>query len=222
MVFLPGVKRVLTTKGDLQTYDTAYQKLAVGTNGYVLQADSTAATGIKWAAPLMSIYLSAGGGIGSTATPATGPTAAAMSTNKNAFYYLAFAAGSATYADWAVVMPANYGGGTVTAKPFFYAPSGTMTNGLTVIFNTAAVSYGNSETLDAAMGTGQTSTYTLATDVANDLLIGPTSAAITIGGTPAAGELVIFRVNRSAADTFASAVNLIGLKIFYQTNSITE
>ena len=38
----------VTTKGDLQTYDTGAQRLGVGTNGQVLQADSAEATGLKW------------------------------------------------------------------------------------------------------------------------------------------------------------------------------
>lgn len=39
----------LTTKGDLYTYSTTDARLAVGTNGYVLTADSAEATGLKWA-----------------------------------------------------------------------------------------------------------------------------------------------------------------------------
>jgi hypothetical protein len=38
----------LTTKGDVYTYDTGNQRLAVGTNGQVLKADSTQATGLIW------------------------------------------------------------------------------------------------------------------------------------------------------------------------------
>jgi hypothetical protein len=41
----------LTTKGDLYTYSTVDARLGVGTNGQILTADSTAATGLKWAAP---------------------------------------------------------------------------------------------------------------------------------------------------------------------------
>ena len=39
----------LTTKGDLYTFSTANARLAKGTDGYVLTADSAEATGLKWA-----------------------------------------------------------------------------------------------------------------------------------------------------------------------------
>jgi len=38
----------LTTKGDLYTYDTAGNRLAVGTDGQTLVANSSAATGLSW------------------------------------------------------------------------------------------------------------------------------------------------------------------------------
>lgn len=45
-----------TTKGDLSTFDTSQQRLEVGTNDFVLTADSTEPTGLKWA-------MASGGGV---------------------------------------------------------------------------------------------------------------------------------------------------------------
>jgi len=46
-----GGSSPLTTKGDLYTYSTADARLAVGTNGQYLSADSAEATGLKWVTP---------------------------------------------------------------------------------------------------------------------------------------------------------------------------
>jgi hypothetical protein len=42
------VSTTLTTKGDIQTYDTANARLPVGTDGQFLVADSAETTGLKW------------------------------------------------------------------------------------------------------------------------------------------------------------------------------
>ncbi len=55
-----GTATPLTTKGDVLTYSTVPARLAVGTNGLVLTADSTASVGVKWAAPGSGTVSSAG------------------------------------------------------------------------------------------------------------------------------------------------------------------
>ncbi len=51
---------ILTTKGDLHSFSSTDARLAVGTNNYVLTADSTQALGLKWAvapsAPSVNTY----------------------------------------------------------------------------------------------------------------------------------------------------------------------
>ena len=46
-----GAVSPLTTKGDIYTFSTSDARLAVGTNGQVLTADSNEATGLKFATP---------------------------------------------------------------------------------------------------------------------------------------------------------------------------
>ncbi len=111
----------LTTKGDLVVNNgTNDVRLAVGTNGYLLTADSTAAEGVKWAAAPVS-------------------TTVADDTTTNATYYPTFS--TATSGTFSVA--------TVSSTKYTYNPSlGTLTamqvaasNGLILNKNVVATSF---------------------------------------------------------------------------------
>lgn len=115
-------------------------------------------------------------------------------------------------------MPAQWDEGTITFAPYWSHPSTTTNFG--VVWDLAGVAFSNDDAMDTAFGTVQTSTDTGGTT--SDLYIGPTSAAITIAGTPAAQDLVHFRVRRvpaNGSDTMAVDARLHGVKLFVTTNA---
>jgi len=144
----------------------------------------------------------------------TGCSINSLETTTNDVNYdiLEFDAATAQYAQFALVMPTNWNAGTVTFKPHWTAASGSGD----VIWGLQGRAFANDDALDQAFGTAQTSTDTLTAAV--DLCIGPASSAITIAGSPAAGNLTYFQFYRDAAaggDTLGVAAQLIGIEITF-------
>lgn len=209
-----------TAKGDLILHDgTDNVRLAVGgTNGHVLTVDSSTATGVKWAAA------GGGGGGGSTnvwipaaqwiprTTTGCGIDSRELSTNKINTDELLFDPGTAEYAQVAVVMPSNWNAGTVTAKFHWTASTGSGA----VVWGLSGRAYADNNALDQATGTAQTVTDTLLT--VNYEHITSATSAITLAGSPAAGQLVIFQLYRDAtngSDTLSSDARFLGVEISY-------
>lgn len=151
----------------------------------------------------------------STTNGAATNTKVDFGTNDQDLFVLDFADGATKlYAQATVVMPSDWDGGTVTAR-FYWTANTTSTN--PVLWGCAARSYGDLETIDQAWGTEQTVQDALA-GTANQVAISAATSAITIAGTPAAGELVQFRVSRdptSASDTLAATARLLAVLITF-------
>jgi hypothetical protein len=214
-----------TTKGDLILHNgTDNVRLAVGgTNNHVLTVDSTTATGVKWAAVSASgggstnVWIPAAQWIPRTTT-GCGIDSRELTTNKINTDELLFDPGTAEYAQCMIVMPSNWSTTTVTVTAKFHWTASVTASGSNtdVVWGLRGRAYANDDALDQAMGTGVTVTDTLT--AVNDLDISPATSAITLGGTAAAGNPVIFEVYRDAGvtgDNYASDARLLGVEITY-------
>ena len=136
-------------------------------------------------------------------------------TNDQDLYHLDFADGATKlFAQATVAMPSDWNGGTVTAQ-FYWTKTGTSTN--PVLWGCAGRSYGDNEAIDQAWGT-EITVQDAGQSTTNVVHISAATAAITLSGTPAAGELAQFRVSRdptSGSDTLAATARLIGVMINY-------
>lgn len=137
-------------------------------------------------------------------------------TNKVMNKVLDFDTTTQEFAQFTVAFPKGWNEGTVTFIPYWTAASGS--GGVT--WGLAGVAVSDDDVIDAAFGTAQTSADTLI--ATTDVHVGPESSAITIAGTPAAGDIVYFQVNRTVADandTLAADARLIGIKLIYTIDS---
>ncbi len=118
-----------------------------------------------------------------------------------------------------VGFPKSFNNSTVTYEAYWTAASGSGG----VAFGVAAYAFSDDDAMDTAVSGQQIVTDTLIT--ANDLHRTSESSAITIGGTPASGDLVYFEVTREVAngsDTLGVDAKLIGIRLFFTTNASTD
>lgn len=142
-------------------------------------------------------------------------------TNKNMVATKDFDASTSESAQFEIAMPKGWNEGTVTFQPVWSHAATTTYFG--VVWELSGVATSNDDALDVAFGTGQTSTDTGGTT--DDCYIGPESSAITIGGSPAEGDRVNFKVSRlpaNASDTMAVDARLHGIKLYLTYNAATD
>jgi len=115
--------------------------------------------------------------------------------------------------NFSLAMPDEWDLGTIMVKFYWTAASGSGS----VVFGIRAKANSDDDAIDSAYGTEQLVTDTLIT--ADDSHISSASSALTVGGTPALGDLIIFEVTREvgdASDTLGVDARLIGVSIQYK------
>lgn len=146
-----GFTSPLTTKGDLFTWDTGNQRLAVGTNGQVLTAQSAQATGLQWAtlatAPTGFSLLNAGGTALTGAATVTVNIATPQkqllvlvdgASSANASAKIAIRVNGITSADYTVYGASNTNASTYNMGNYDYSNSYSASTAIDLALMTAA------------------------------------------------------------------------------------
>jgi len=140
-----------------------------------------------------------------------------LATNDVMVDYFAFDASTDEKVQFKMVMPEQWDNGTIKAK-FYWKSSNTDTG--TVAWFIQAVAHADSAVLDTAFGTAVTATADAGSGTDNDLHITAASAAMTVAGSPAEGEMVMFQIYRDvSADNYNADAHLLGVNLQYRESA---
>lgn len=218
---LPGTP----SAGDVAYYNgTDWVSLAIGSAGEVLEVNA-GATAPEWnPAPSIgthTIFVPAGAMLPSTTNGCAPLATVEISTGQPELVTLDFDSSVDESAQFSVAMPKSWDLGTVTVE-FLWSHAAAATN-FAVVWAAEAVAVGDDDAVAATYGTVQTVTDSGGTT--DDLYISAATPAITVGGTPAQGDMVFVRVYRdadNAADTLATDARLHGVRIRYGTSAAND
>lgn len=144
-------------------------------------------------------------------------TSRETTTNKNNYTYAGFDTTTSESVWFSWTPPNNWNAGTVKAVLKWTNTAGLTTE--TIDFDLAAVALANDDPLDVAVGTAVSITDTWIAQ--NDEHISAQSSAMTIAGSPAAGERVNFKLSRDvASDDMTGDVDIVEIILEYTVNDI--
>jgi hypothetical protein len=167
-----------------------------------------------------TIWIPAGAMITATTS---GAASASLETGTNDVNYKVFDfdASADEHVHFSIAMPKGWDEGTVTYQ-VFWSSTATDTDG--VAWGLQAVAVSDNEAIDASWGTA-----VVVTDdcqgAAGETYVTSVSSAVTIGGSPAEGDIVFFRLFRDVSDANDDATEdarLIGVKLFYTVSSAND
>jgi hypothetical protein len=155
-----------------------------------------------------------------TTNGADGPNQVELTAGQPEVKSLDFAADADDFAQFSVAMPKSWNEGTLTYQPY-WSVSGSDAG--TVQWGLQAVAISDDEDIDSAFGTVVLTTAKAASGTADDLMISAESGAMTVGGSPAAGDNVFFQIYRDVSGgSQTDAARLIGIKIFFTTDAAND
>ena len=132
-----------------------------------------------------------------------------------------FDASTKQYTQFTIAMPKSWNEGTLTYQ-VYWSPSTTNTGNC--IFGLQGVACADGDTIDVAYGTAIEVTDA-GIGTVEDQQISSESSAMTVAGSPAAGEQSYFQLYRDAADgsdTFTGEARVLGLKLFFTTDAAND
>ena len=204
--------------------ETASATAPVGTTDkYIVNENGTmkAKTANTMFTRWVSIPIVAAALLPASTSGAGAATQVETTTNKHNFKSMAFGYAAKSYATAEFDLPEGYDGGTIKAYVTWYS-TGTTSNG--VRWGTQGTSIANDESLDPSWGAAVEVTDN-ATGAAYKKLKTAVMDSITLGGTPAAGEMASIRVYRDPAhgdDNLNEIVYLLSLKLLLKVNTQSE
>jgi len=132
-----------------------------------------------------------------------------------------FDASTKQYTQFTIAMPKSWNEGTLTYQ-VYWAPSTTNTGNC--IFGLQGVACADGDTIDVAYGTAIELTDA-GIGTVEDQQVTSESSAMTVAGSPAAGEQSYFQLYRDAADgsdSFTGEARVLGIKLFYTTDAAND
>jgi hypothetical protein len=132
-----------------------------------------------------------------------------------------FDASADEYVHFTIPMPKGWDEGTVTYQ-VLWSSTATDTDG--VAWGLQGVAVSDNDAINAAYGTPIVVTDD-AQSAAGELYVTAVSSAVTIGGSPAAGDMVFFRLFRDVSDAnddMTEDARLLGVRILYTVNAAND
>jgi hypothetical protein len=114
--------------------------------------------------------------------------------------YLGFNGATEQFATFMLPFPAGWDRSTVKVK-FYWTSATGSTAGDTVEWEIAGGALSDDDAIDAALGTAQVISDVLLADSGADMQTSGATPALTVGGTPALGDMLIWKVSRNTGGT---------------------